>query len=172
MCGLVCRQSSDSSQASRIPNVCRTNARPRKKYSHLKKLLKKVAKILGAALKLRQAIDAALRSSGRVKLTDNRKKLVLDALCKMPDLTAAAITAEDNINAFRTNGQNVDGRPSYKQMLNTCIRDISETEEQLLWKHLPEMIQLVDKPELSAAPVPTPGLFACMCLRGGLTHVI
>lgn len=48
-----------------------------------------------------QAIDATMKATGRIKLEDTRKKLILDALCKMPEYTAKAITAEDNIQAFR-----------------------------------------------------------------------
>jgi hypothetical protein len=126
-------------------------------YRYLKKLLLKVFKLNGAAKKLRVAIEKALRASGRVKMTDTRRKLVLDALCKMPEITARAISSQDNTEAFEANGQNVDGMPSYRRMVNTCIRDLTDKEEKLLWKHLPEMIQLVDKPELHDVPEPAPG---------------
>ena len=79
------------------------------------------------------------------------------------NITARAITADDNMRAFERNGQNVDEKPCYSQMLNTCIRDITREEENLLWKHLPQMIQLVDKPELTKTPAPTAGALISLC---------
>ena len=122
------------------------------KYAKMKKILKKKVEILGASLSFRKVIADAIRANGHIKLVDTKKNLILDTLCKMPEFCAETISAADNCKAFRKNGQNVDGRPHYVNMLNTCIRDLTDAEEQLLWKHLPKMIQLVDKPELNDMP--------------------
>ena len=145
------------------------------KFRTIKGLLKKEYQVSGTSLKLRRGIEEALRRNGKVRLADKHKGLILDTLAKMPDITARAISADDNIRAFARNGQNVDGKPSYTQMLNTCIRDITQEEEELLWRHLPAMIQLVDKPELTETPEPTPGRYDCAhlseCRPGTGPHI-
>ena len=68
-----------------------------KKYANIKRLLKQAVGICGTTLSFRKAIEAVLKASGKVRMTDTHKRLILDALCQMPEITAKAITAKDNI---------------------------------------------------------------------------